>query len=129
MDAKTILLVEDDFFISDMYQKKLREAGYAVEMARDGESAIKFLEEQGLPMLILLDIMLPGLNGIEILRQMRQDERWKGVPVMLLTNLSEREYMEQAKALGAIDYIVKSQLTPTDVIGKVRTHLETGKPA
>ncbi len=126
MDAKTILLVEDDFFISDMYQKKLREAGYVVEMARDGEAALKFLEEQGQPMLILLDIMLPGLNGIEILRKMREDERWKSVPVMLLTNLSEREYMEQAKALGAIDYIVKSQLTPTDVIGKVRVHLEGG---
>jgi CheY-like chemotaxis protein len=93
MDKKTILLVEDDTFVSDIYQTKISSEGFNMMVAENGLEAIKRLEEK-IPDLILLDIIMPYMDGIETLKKIKADERWKKIPVILLTNLSEKEKIE-----------------------------------
>ena len=123
MDKKTILLVEDDTFVSDIYQTKISSEGFEVIPAENGLEAIKKLEER-IPDLILLDIIMPYMDGIETLRKIKSEEKWKSIPVILLTNLSEKEKIEEALGIGANDYLIKSHFTPSEVIAKVNSVLK-----
>jgi CheY-like chemotaxis protein len=120
---KTILLVEDDSFVADIYQTKIAKEGFEVVSADNGLEAIKKLKSI-IPDLILLDIVMPYMDGIEVLRKIKAEERWKNIPVILLTNLSEKEKIEEALKMGANDYLIKSHFTPSEVIGKVNTVLK-----
>ncbi len=115
---KTILLVEDDIFVSDIYQTKISSEGYEVILAENGLEAIKKLEES-VPDLILLDIIMPFMDGMETLRKIKSEEKWKKIPIILLTNLSDKEKIEEALGVGADDFLIKSHFTPSEVISKV----------
>lgn len=115
----SILLVEDDSFISGMYQTKLTSMGYEVEVQEDGEAAAKRISEDPLPDLVLLDIVLPKKDGFEILEELRANERTKHLPVILLTNLGQKPDVERGVKLGADDYIIKAHYTPSEVVEKI----------
>lgn len=114
-----ILLVEDDSFVIDIYHTKLSQEGYEVIEARNGVEAMKKLSEVK-PDLILLDIIMPYMDGIEALRKIKKDENLKKIPVILLTNLSQKEEISEGLGLGASDYLIKSHFTPSEVLEKIK---------
>lgn len=122
--ATTLVLVEDDSFISGMYQTKLSSLGFAVEVIDNGEAAAERLAKDPLPDLILLDIVLPKKDGFEILEDLRRSERTKNIPVILLTNLGQKPDVERGIKLGADDYIIKAHYTPTEVVEKITKVLD-----
>lgn len=126
MNEKKILLVEDDSFVSDIYQKKIESEGFKIITAENGVEAIKKLNEL-IPDLILLDIVMPYMDGMDVLKEIKANEKWKNIPVILLTNLSEKEKIEEAIGIGANDYLIKSHFTPSEVIGKVNLILKKDK--
>ena len=114
-----VLIVEDDPLISRMYQKIFTFEKYEVEMAADGEEGLdKALQVK--PTIILLDVMMPKLNGLEVLEKLKADEATKNIPVIILTNLSGQLDAETALAKGAVKYIVKSEHTPKEVVNMVK---------
>lgn len=113
-----ILLIEDDTFISGMYQTKLSMLGYSVRVAADGETGWEELKKET-PDLMLLDIVLPKKDGFEILSEMRANPQYKKLPVILLTNLGQKPDVQKGLELGADDYIIKAHFTPTEVVEKI----------
>jgi len=122
-ESISILLVEDDSFISGMYQTKLAGLGYKVELQEDGEAAADRLKQDPLPDLVLLDVVLPKKDGFEILEALRADARTKKLPVILLTNLGQKPDVERGISLGADDYIIKAHYTPSEVVEKIKAVL------
>ncbi|OGZ27476.1 MAG: hypothetical protein A2365_03325 [Candidatus Nealsonbacteria bacterium RIFOXYB1_FULL_40_15] len=114
-----ILLVEDDPFLIDIYTTKLKEVGYNVQVAQDGEEAMSKIKEYK-PDLVLLDIVLPTVNGWEILKRVKKDEELSGVRIVILSNLAEKEEVERGINAGAIKYLVKAHYTPTEVVAEIR---------
>ena len=114
-----ILLVEDDPFLLKMYSKKLQVEGFEVEIAVDGEDGLNKIKSFS-PDLVLMDIMLPKLNGIEALDKSKADPETKDIPILILTNLSTATDAAEAVRKGAIGYMVKSDYTPTQVIEKIK---------
>jgi DNA-binding response OmpR family regulator len=121
----SIVLVEDDSFISSMYRTKLQNLGYAVEVIEDGGAAWDRLQQDPLPDLVLLDIVLPKRDGFEILEGLRKDKRTQTLPVILLTNLGQKPDVERGLKLGADDYIIKAHYTPTEVVEKITKLMNT----
>lgn len=119
-----ILLVEDDSFISGMYQTKLASQGYQVELVEDGEAAWQRLTQDPLPDILLLDVVLPKKDGFEILEDIRKEERTRNLPVVMLTNLGQKPDVERGLKLGANDYIIKAHFTPSEVVEKIKKVLE-----
>lgn len=120
---KKVMLVEDDIFVSDIYQLKLKTENIDVIVAMNGAEALKKLEEV-IPDLILLDIVMPYMGGIELLREIKKKGEWKDIPVVMLTNLSDRVQIDECMDLGANDYIIKSHFTPSEVMTKVSSFLK-----
>ncbi len=116
---KKVLLIEDDKFLSDMYVTKFSKLGYRIETAYDGEEGIRKIKKIK-PNIILLDIRLPLKDGFEVLREAKKDQKTKDIPVILLTNLGQKEDIEEGLKLGAIDYLIKAQFTPQEVVDKVK---------
>lgn len=114
-----ILLVEDDSFLLGMYATKFELDGFKVIMAEDGEKAIRVALKE-LPDIILLDIVLPKLSGFEVLKQLKQDPSSAKIPVILLTNLSQRSEIEQGLKMGAEDYLIKAHFMPSEVVEKIK---------
>jgi len=106
-----------------MYEIKLEQAGYNVILAKDGAEAMDLLIKKK-PDLILLDIILPMLDGFSVLERIKMSDDTKNIKVVLLTNLGTDEDVEKGKKLGAIDYFVKAELTPSQVATKVKKILE-----
>lgn len=123
----SILLIEDDSFISGMYFTKLSSLGFKVEVIEDGEAAWDRLKNDPLPELVLLDIVLPKKDGFEILEGLRKNDRTASLPVILLTNLGQKPDVERGIKLGANDYIIKAHYTPTEVVEKITKLLESSK--
>ncbi len=119
-----IFLVEDDSFISGMYQTKFKNMGYTVELAADGEVAWARLQQDPLPDLVCLDVVLPKKDGFEILEDLRANDRTKDIAVILLTNLGQKPDVEHGVKLGADDYIIKAHYTPSEVMEKVEKILQ-----
>ncbi len=117
-----ILLVEDDDFVSGMYSTKLTMAGYDVAIAVDGKEGLKMAKQEN-PDLILLDIVLPKIDGFQVLERIKKDQTLKEVPVILLTNLGQKEDVERGLGLGADDYTIKAHFTPNEVIQKIENLL------
>jgi DNA-binding response OmpR family regulator len=115
----SIVLVEDDSFISGMYQTKLTSLGFRVEVIDNGEAAAERFTKDPLPNLILLDVVLPKRDGFEILEALKADKRTSRIPVILLTNLGQKPDVERGIKLGADDYIIKAHYTPTEVVEKI----------
>lgn len=123
----SILLVEDDSFISGMYQTKLSNLGYQVELIDNGEEADERLQKEPYPDLVLLDIVLPKKDGFEILESIRKRKETAELPVILLTNLGQKPDVERGMELKADDYIIKAHYTPTEVVEKITKVLEQKK--
>lgn len=122
-----ILLVEDDNFLRDLIYHKMVKEGFTVEQGLDGEDGLKKAIEQK-PHLILLDLILPGMDGFEVLKKIREDETIKQVPVIILSNLGQKDDIEKGMKLGATDYLIKAHNTPGEIIDKVRAVLAKSYP-
>ena len=118
--ANKILLVEDDPMIVRMYQRKLEQEGFKVSLAFNGEEGLAALK-QDKPDIVLLDIMMPKMNGIEMLKAVKADPSLKDIPVVILTNLGDRpEDVQKAKDLGAEDYWVKANIPLKEIVERVK---------
>ncbi|MDO8558494.1 MAG: response regulator [bacterium] len=116
---KSILLVEDDKFLRELLSKRLRDEKFTVFDVIDGEEAFKVLDKEKVD-LVLLDIILPGVNGFEILKRLKEDPTIAHIPVMMLTNLGQKSDMERGQELGADDYMVKAQYTPREIVERIK---------
>jgi len=121
--AKTILIIEDDKFLRELIVQKLIKEGYEIAEAIDGEEGIKKIKE-GKPDLVLLDLILPGIDGFEVLSRMKGDSALAPIPVIILSNLGQKEDVERGLKLGAIDYLIKAHFTPGEIIEKVKNALK-----
>lgn len=119
-EAKRILLVEDDSFLAGMYVTKLTLEGFTVELATDGKQGLKLAKEFR-PDLILLDIILPKMDGFAVLQTLKADRATKDIPVLLLTNVGQKESVKKGLGLGAADYLIKAHFLPSEVIEKITT--------
>jgi DNA-binding response OmpR family regulator len=123
-DDVRVLFVEDDPAVAQMYRLKLELDGYSVEIATDGVQAVaKALADP--PDIVFLDIRLPKLDGLGVLEALRGQEQTKQIPVVILSNYSERELINRGLKLGALEYLIKSQTTPAKVAGGVEGWLKT----
>lgn len=119
----TILIIEDDQVISQMYRMKFESNGFTVHVANNGQDGIK-AAEQNRPDLILLDMQMPGMSGDEALSEIRKHDWGKNIPVIILTNLGEEEAPKHLRSLGIESYIVKADLTPHQVVDRVKAVLK-----
>ena len=120
----TILLVEDDPFLSSILQLKLDKENFKTIRAADGEEALNILIEQGIrPDVILLDLILPKKNGFEVLETIRQDPTLEKLPVIIISNLGQPSDIDRGKALGIIDYFVKAKLSVDELVNKVKEEI------
>jgi len=120
---KKILIVEDDKFLRELISQKLTKEGYAISSAIDGEEGVKKIKEEK-PDLVLLDLILPGIDGFEVLTQMREMPLTASVPVIILSNLGQKEDVERGLKLGAADYLIKAHFTPGEIIEKIKNVIE-----
>ncbi len=120
--SKTVLLVEDNDFIRNMYQLKLAKSGFTVVEAVDGTMALDKLQTFK-PDLILLDLMMPNVGGIDVLKALNKQAIIPDLPVIILTNIYNPSTVNEAKELGARDYIIKTDLTPSQVVEKLKPYL------
>ena len=118
-----IAIIEDDATINQMYRMKFEAAGFSVATASDGESGVK-MAEKFKPNIILLDLQMPHMNGAEALEIIRKSSWGSKTPVIILTNLGEEEAPKTLRALGIHSYIVKAELTPSQVVARVQAALE-----
>lgn len=114
-----ILLVEDDSFLASVYATKFELEGFTVLHAPDGEAGLK-LAEKNMPDIILLDILMPKMDGFEMLRRLKLDPNLMRIPVVMLTNLGQKEDVERCLKEGAVDYLIKAHFVPGEAVKKVR---------
>ena len=114
-----ILLVEDDSFLLSMYNAKFETENFEVVTAEDGEKAVKLALKE-LPDIILLDVMLPRMDGFEVLKTLKAEKDTRGIPVILLTNLSQKERVKEGLSMGADDYLIKAHFMPSEVVEKIK---------
>jgi DNA-binding response OmpR family regulator len=118
LKGKSILWVEDDTFLGGIIAQGCSEAGMDSQLASDGEQALHYLETHPCH-LIVLDIMLPKMDGFELLQRIKLDDRLKNIPVIMLSNLGEAEQVEKAKKFGAVMFLVKAELTLDEIMRKL----------
>lgn len=121
-NLKKVLIFEDDTAMSKLYQVELTTKGFMVEIAADGESGLEKVVSFA-PDIILLDIMMPKMNGIDVLKKLRADEKYKSLPIIMLTNFGQEGLVKEAFDSGSTDYIFKYQTTPAEVTEKVKQYL------
>jgi len=117
-EKKKILIVEDDKFLRELIARKLGSEGYVLFQAADGEEGVKKAKEEN-PDLILLDLILPGIDGFEALATIKKDAATSSIPIIILSNLGQREDIERGFNLGAADYLIKAHFTPGEIISKI----------
>jgi DNA-binding response OmpR family regulator len=121
-----IAIIEDDAAIHQMYRMKFETEGFDVQLASNGKSGIELVKKFN-PDIVLLDLQMPEVDGLEALRAIRSSKQSKQTPVIILTNLGEEESPKELKDLGANGYIVKADYTPRQVVLKVKETLEAVK--
>jgi two-component system, OmpR family, alkaline phosphatase synthesis response regulator PhoP len=121
-----VLVVEDDRFLTSAYRAKMVKSGYEVQMAGDGEEAITILQ-QFHPDIILLDLVMPRKDGFTTLAEIKQQSNLKDIPVIVASNLGQKEDIDKAMALGATDFIIKSDLSMDDLVTKIETIISKTK--
>ncbi|MDD5639743.1 MAG: response regulator [Candidatus Paceibacterota bacterium] len=117
-----ILLIEDDKFLRELMAKKLMNMKYDVAIAVDGEEGLQKIKSEK-PDLVLLDLILPGINGFEVLEKAKADPDTVTIPVIILSNLGQGEDIERGLKLGAKDFLVKAHFTPQEIIEKMKTYI------
>lgn len=119
----TILVVEDTELLRRIYCDKLGQEGYDVVQAADGAEALQALHGDNVD-LVLLDLIMPRMSGLEALEAMKADPRTADIPVLILSNLGQEQDVERGLALGAVDYLIKNEAKPADVAEKIRLTLD-----
>ena len=128
-EGKTkILIVEDDEFLANIYQTKFEIEGFKVFVAGDGEQGLKMAGTKA-PEIILLDVLWPKLDGFAVLEQLKKDSATKDIPVILLTNLGQKEDVQKGLSMGAVDYLIKAHFKPSETVDKVKKVLSCTKCA
>ena len=123
--ARRVLLAEDDRFLRRAAEARLRRHGLEVLTAVDGEEALRIARAERLD-LVLLDVVMPKLEGFEVLKLLKEDEATASIPVIVLSNLGQERDVAQAKALGAVAFLVKAHLSLQDLVDRVEAVLATG---
>ena len=114
-----VLIVEDDIFLGEIYQKKFEMEGFKVSMANNGEKGLADIKKKK-PNIVLLDILLPKLDGFAVLEAAKADPATKDIPIILLTNLGQKDDVQRGLDEGAIDYLIKTHFKPSEVVDKVK---------
>lgn len=120
--SKKVILIEDDFFIRDLYKRQFTLSGIEIEAFANGRDGLEALKKNKYD-IVLLDIMLPDINGIDILKQIKDDPVNKDLPVVFLTNMGQESIIKEGFALGAEDYLIKAAYTPNQVVEKTKARL------
>lgn len=120
---KKILIVEDDRFLRELMVRKLSHENFDIIEAIDGEEGVKKIKDVN-PDLVLLDLILPGMDGFDVLTKMKEDSITSSIPVIILSNLGQREDVERGLKIGAVDYLVKAHFTPNEIIEKIKANLK-----
>lgn len=126
-EGARVLIVEDDEFLRTLVAQKLVQEGFAVDAAIDGNEAFKDIKEKT-PKIILLDLILPGMGGFEILNMLKKNPETNSIPVIVLSNLGQREDIDRATASGAAAYMIKANFTPSEIVQKIREVLAQKYP-
>jgi CheY-like chemotaxis protein len=126
-EKHTILVVEDEALLRKAVSVSLRDAGYEILQAEHGEDAIAQVRTRR-PELVLLDLIMPRMNGFEVLSQLRSDPSTSRVPVIVMSNLNQTEDVERAEALGAVGYLVKSNVRLDSLVTRVNQFFEGVAP-
>jgi len=121
-----VLFIEDDPAVAEMYKLKLELDGYTVTVAKDGEEGLQIATETP-PDIIFLDTRLPKMDGFAVLERLRSAERTREIPVIILSNYGERELVDRGLKLGALEYLVKSRVTPASVSQSIRGWIEQAR--
>jgi len=116
--SKKILIIEDEEILLGLLQKKLKQEGYEVLIARDGKQGLRMMRKTK-PDLILLDIVMPKMGGFEVMEEMGKDEDLKKIPVIIISNSGQPVELDKAKRLGAQDWLIKTEFGPQEVLDKV----------
>lgn len=117
--GKKILIIEDDKFLRELISRKLKDEEFEIAEAVDGEEGLKKIKEEK-PDLILLDLILPNIDGFEVLSRMKEDPKITAIPVIILSNLGQKEEVERGLKLGAADYLIKAHFTPGEIVEKIK---------
>ncbi len=120
---RKILIIEDDKFLRELIIRKLVNEGYQTIEAVDGEEGVRTAKAEK-PDLILLDLILPGIDGFEALARIRKDQETANLPVIILSNLGQKEDIERGLKLGATDYLIKAHFSPGEIIEKIASILK-----
>lgn len=120
----TILIVDDEEILRKIYSDRLTFEGFQVDTAANGEEALTKIQTT-VPNLILLDILMPKLNGLQVLEKLNTVPAWKAIPVIVLSNVANDENIKKALTLGAKDYLLKTNFSPNEIINKIKTLLNT----
>lgn len=115
-----ILIIEDDKFLRELITQKVGRDGYEVVGATDGEEGLTMAGKEQ-PGLILLDLILPTMDGFEVLRRLKEQETTKNIPVIILSNLGQKEDIDKGMELGAQDYMIKAHFTPGEITEKIKS--------
>lgn len=120
---KKILIVEDDKFLRELIAKKLLAESYQIIEAKNGEEATDKIPKER-PDLVLLDLILPGIDGFEVLKQIKNNPETLEIPTIILSNLGQRDDVEKGLGLGAADFLIKAHFTPKEIIDKIKNLLK-----
>lgn len=123
MASQKILIVEDEESLLELYKLRLQQAGYSVFVAGDGEAGL-LMAKNSHPDLVLLDILMPKADGYDMLRELKASADMRDIPVIIFSNLSQKDEVEKGLKLGARDFIVKTSVTPGELVGRVDTYLK-----
>ena len=118
-NSQTVLVVEDDQFLRDLIVKKLEEEGLKTIQAIDGEEGLRLIRENK-PTIVLLDLILPGIDGFEVLKQIKAEPDLSDIPIVILSNLGQKDDIDRGLDLGAKDYLIKAHLTPGEIVQRVK---------
>jgi len=123
---KKILIIEDDKFLRELIVQKLIKKGYNIVEAVNGEEGIKSVKEEN-PDLVLLDLILPVINGFEVLTRIKSDPILAGIPVIIISNLGQEEEINEGLRLGAVDYLIKAHFTLEEILNKIEAVFDKSK--
>lgn len=118
-EKRKILVVEDDNFLRELVSKKLTDSNFEVLQAENGLKALEFARSEPLA-IILLDLIIPEKDGFEVLQELKNDPRTQNIPVIILSNLGQKEEIQKGLNMGAVDFLVKAHFTPDEILVKVK---------
>ena len=127
--AKSILIVDDDKFLLDMYALKFKETGFAVHSTLSSADALSFLKGKEKPDVILLDVVMPNIDGFDLLKKIKEEKLSESSIIIMLSNLGQESDILRGKQLGAAGYIVKASATPGEIVKKIMDYLASRKEA